>query len=117
MNILIPLFSIIILVSINIILSYRENKLYWLYEASHFMCGFLLAVLLLNFLDKNFVLLAILMVSFVWEIYELIINRNQKIKRLFEDKFRYHITPSTFSDAILDILLNVLGAMFYLYLF
>ena len=117
MNILIPLFSIIILCFLNIVLSYKGKKLYWLYESSHFVGGFLLAALLFNFMGKNLVLLTTLIVSFVWEIYELIINRNRKIKRLFEDKFRYHITPSTFSDTILDILLNVLGAVFYLYLF
>ncbi|MEK7076214.1 MAG: hypothetical protein AAB941_00925 [Patescibacteria group bacterium] len=117
MNLLTPLLSIIILVSINIILSHRGKKLYWLYEASHFVGGFILAALFLNFLDKKPVLLTVLMFSILWEIYELIINRNEKAKKFLEKNFKYHITPSSFSDTALDLLLGVLGAMFYLYLF
>lgn len=117
MSILIPLFSIIILVLINIALSHKGKKLYWVYEVSHFVGGFLLAVLFLNFLDIKFVLLAVLVIGLVWETYELIINRNKRIKKLLENKFRYHIIPPTFPDSVLGVLLNVLGAAFYLYLF
>ena len=117
MNILIPLLAIVILVSLNITISHKGKKLYWLYEVSHFIGGFLLAALFLNFLDKKSVLLTVLMFSILWEIYELIINRNEKTKKFLEKKFKYYITPSTFSDTALDLLLGVLGAMFYLYLF
>ncbi len=117
MNILIPLFSIVILVSINIALSYKEKKLYWVYEISHFVGGFILAILFLNFLDKKLVLLAILMLSILWEIYEFTINKNKNIKKYLESKFKYFIVPSTFSDTMLDLFLGVLGAVVYLYLF
>lgn len=117
MNLLTPLLSIIILVSVNIILSRKGKKIYWLYELSHFLGGFLLAVLFLNFLDKNFVLLAVLAAGIIWEIYELVINKNKKIKKYLENKFRYYITPPTPSDTILDLILVFLGAVFYLYLF
>ena len=117
MNIIIPIFSIIVLVLINIILSYNEKKLYWLYELSHFVGGFILAVLFFNFLDKKSVLFAVLIVGCFWEIYEQIINRNKTIKKFFENKFRYYIIPSTLLDTLLDLSLAVVGAMFYLYLF
>ena len=117
MNILIPLFSIIILVFVNILLSYKENKLYWFYEASHFAGGFILAALFINFWDRKSVLLAILMMGILWEVYELVINKNKKIKKYLEDRYKYYITPSTPLDTILDVLLAFLGAAFYLYLF
>ena len=117
MNILIPLFSIIILVFVNAILSYQGKKLYWLYEASHFVGGFLLAALFLNFLDKKLVLLAVLTVGILWEIYELVINKNKNIKKYLKNKFKYYIIPSTFPDTIADLLLDIFGAAFYLYLF
>jgi len=115
--ILIPFFLIIILVSINIILSHKGKKLYWLYETSHFVGGFLLAALFLNFLDKKLILLAVLTIGILWEIYELIITKNKKIKKFLENKFKYYITPFTFSDTVSDLLLGFLGAAFYLYLF
>lgn len=117
MSTIIPLFSIIILVSINIVLSYKGKKLYWPYEVSHFVGGFLLAVLFLNFLDEKLVLLAVLTVGIIWEIYEFTVNRNKRLKKYLENKFRYYITQPTFLDTVIDILLNVLGAVFYLYLF
>ena len=117
MNVIIPLFSIIILVSINMVLSHKGKKLYWLNELSHFLGGFLLAALFLNFLDGKLVLLAVLIIGIIWEIYELIVTKNKKNKKYLENKFKYYITPSTFSDTILDLLLAFLGAVFYLYLF
>ena len=117
MNILISLFSVIILISINIIFSYKENKFYWLYEASHFVGGFLLAALFLNFFDRKLILLFVLTTSILWEVYEFLINKNIKIKKYLENNFRYYVTPPIFSDTVLDILLSVLGAVFYLYLF
>ncbi|OGN01564.1 MAG: hypothetical protein A3I26_00545 [Candidatus Yanofskybacteria bacterium RIFCSPLOWO2_02_FULL_43_10] len=117
MNIIIQLILLVALISINLVFSYKGKRLYLLYETSHFLGGFLLAVLLFNYLDKNLVLLAILTISILWEIYEFIINKNKKIKKYLENKFRYFITPATFSDTFLDILLNILGALFYLYLF
>lgn len=116
MNIFNPLFSIIILVSINIILSYKGKKLYWLYESSHFIGGFLLAMLFSNFLDKKLILLAVLVVCILWEIYELVSTKKEKIKKYLENKFNYYITPSAFSDTALDLLLAFLGAALYLFI-
>ena len=117
MNIITPFLLIVILVSINLAFSYKGERLYWLYKMSHFIGGFLLAALFLNFLDKKFILSAVLVVGCLWEIYELIINRNKTIKKFLENRFRYYITQSTLLDTVLDLLLNVLGAAFYLYLF
>lgn len=117
MKIIISLISIVGLVFINILFSRKGRRAYWLFELSHFIGGFILAALFLNFLDKKSVLLAVLMVSILWEVYELIITKSKKIKKCLENKFKYYITPSTFSDTVLDLLLNVLGAGFYLYLF
>lgn len=115
--ILTPLLLLITLVSINIVFSYKGKKLYWLYESSHFIGGFLLAVLFFNFLDQKYVLLAVLMVGLLWEIYELIINKNKNIKKFIENNFKYYTTPSTWPDTLLDLFLDVFGAVVYLYLF
>lgn len=115
--ILIPSLLIIILVSINVAFSYKGKKLYWLYELSHFIGGFLLAALFFNFFDKKLVLSVVLIISILWETHELIVTKNKKIKKYLENKFRYYITPPTWPDTLLDLLLDVLGAAFYLYLF
>lgn len=117
MKIIISLISIVILVFINILFSRKGKRIYWLFEISHFIAGFLLAALFLNFLDKKLVLLAVLATGIFWEIYELIVTKNQKIKKYLENRFKYHITASTSSDTILDLLLGFSGAAFYLYLF
>lgn len=117
MNIIIPLVSLVVLVFINLTISYKGNKLYWMYESSHFLAGFLLAALLSSFLDNKLVLLAVLTISLSWEIYELIVSRSKYLREFFEAKFKIYITPPTFLDTGLDLLLDVLGAVFYLYLF
>lgn len=117
MNMLIPFFAILLLISMNIALSYKGKKLYCLYETSHFMGGFILAALFINFLDAKLVLLVVLAIGVVWEIYELIITKNKNIKKYLESKLKYYITPSTFPDTALDLLLDVLGGAFYLYFF
>lgn len=76
-----------------------------------------MAILFSNFLDKNLVLVAVLTAGIIWEVYELVINKNKKVKKYLENKFRYYIAPETFSESILDLLLDVAGAVFYLYLF
>lgn len=117
MKILISLVLAVVLVLINIIFSRQGKRIYWLYESSHLVGGFILAALFLNFLDEKLVLLAVLTIGVVWEIYEIIINKNKKVKKYLENKFKYYITPSTFPDTVLDLLLGFLGAAFYLYLF
>ena len=117
MSILISFISLVTLVSINLALSHKGSRLYWLYEASHFIGGFLLAVLLSNFLDKKCVLLAVLAIGSLWELYELVVTRNIYLKEFFKAKLKIHIIPPTISDTALDILLNILGTAFYLYLF
>ena len=117
MNITIPFISLIILVAINLVFSRKREKLYWLNEASHLVGGFLLSAMFLNFLDKKLVLSTVLVVGVLWEIYEFLINKNTKIKKYLENKFKYYITPSTFSDTILDLSLGFSGALSYLYLF
>lgn len=76
-----------------------------------------MAALFLNFFDKKSVLLVVLMTSILWEIYELVVTKIKKIKKYLENNFKYHITPITLFDTILDLLLGFLGAAFYLYLF
>ena len=76
-----------------------------------------MAALFLNFLDRKMVLLIVLTVGVIWEIYELIITKNKKIKKYLENKFRYYTIPSTFPDTLLDLFLDILGAAVYLYLF
>ena len=117
MNIIIQLILLVALISINLVFSYKGKRLYLLYETSHFLGGFLLAALFLNFLDKKLVLSAVLTVGILWEIYELVINKNKNIKKYLKNKFKYYIIPSTFPDTIADLLLDIFGAAFYLYLF
>src|SRR3989338_1556159 len=115
---IIPFLAILVLLSVNILLSRKGKNLYWVYEASHLAGGFLLAALLMNFLDKDsYVLLAVFTIGLLWEIYELIINKNKNIKKFLEDNFEYYIAPSTSYDTLSDLFLDVLGAAVYLYLF
>lgn len=117
MSIIVPIISIIVLVVVNVLLSYQGDRFYWIYEISHFMGGLVLAILFLNFLDVGWVLSAVLASGVLWEIYELVVTKNKKIKKYLENKLKYYITPPTLPDTLLDLLLVLGGAVFYLYLF
>ena len=117
MNTFVALFLVIVLILINVTLSRKGKKLYWFYEISHFLAGFVLAGLFVNFLGEKSVLLAVLTVGIFWEVHEVVVSKNKKIKSFLENKFKYYIIPPTFSDTGLDLFLDVFGAMVYLYLF
>ena len=115
MNTFVALFLVTILVLVNITLSRNGKKLYWFYEISHFLGGFLLAGLFINFFGGGMALLAVLVIGTLWEVHEVVVSKNKKIKSFLENKFKYHIIPPTFSDTGLDLFLDVLGASVYLF--
>lgn len=76
-----------------------------------------MAVIFSNFFNAESTLLTVLVVGVLWEGYEVVVSRSKTVKKFLETKFGYYIIPPTFSDTALDLLLNVLGAAFYLYLY
>jgi len=60
-------------------------------------------------------LLAVLVIGTLWEVHEVVVSKNKKIKSFLENKFKYYIIPPTFSDTGLDLFLDVLGASVYLF--
>lgn len=95
--------------------AYRRS--HWFFELSHFMSGFLVAAIFANFIsDKPQIVLATLWIGLVYEIYELAIVKFPSVRKLLT-KMHLKMGPITPADTLLDILLDLAGAILFVTLF
>lgn len=59
----------------------------------------------------------VVMVGILWELVELIINWSDKIHKFLIKHFNHYVAKVTWPDTLLDLALDFLGAMAYLYIF
>lgn len=107
-----------ILYLINVYLGRFKLRFYWFFELSHFIGGFLVAMLLSNFFSEVWlVILGTMTVGLLYEIWEIIIVKNSKISNFLERKFKYYVMGVTPADTLLDISLDFAGVILFVILF
>ncbi|GEM_PF-5810320 len=114
-----PIVSLIILYLACVYTSnnFEYKKAYWFFEFCHLAGGFLVAMFLSNFLKNNpAILLVTFLIGLIWEICELIIDRSTRIQN-FLLKFNIRQEPVTLPDTLLDLLLDVAGALILVKIF
>src|SRR3989344_1948571 len=85
-------------------MSYEQG--YWFFEALHLLAGFFVAMFWSNFLHTNtLVIMAALVVGILWEIWEIVVDRQPKLKSILR---KFHITQGeiTLQDTALDLFLD-----------
>ncbi len=114
--------SILLLIILYLITSYIGNhfeykKVYWFFEFTHFLGGFLTAFFLSNFFqDIKTILIGVFFVGFLWELKEFITDKSERIK-VFLAKHNIRQGPFTIPDTLLDLFLDVLGAFIFVKIF
>lgn len=112
------LLVLIILCLFVVSLSKYGNKLYWFFELAHFLGGFFMAMFLSNFFSSQlFILLGVFMVGLLWELWELIVNKSNKLQQFLIKHFSYYIDKITWPDTLLDLFLDILGALVFINIF
>mgnify|MGYP001608686070 FL=1 len=107
---------IIGLLLFNIKLSRRGAMFYWFFELSHFLMGFLIASLTyLTFSTNNItVILCVIASSVLWEFWEYVAIKFLWLNNFIKKLFNYHIDKQTFNDTLLDLILDLSGAIFFI---
>lgn len=91
---------------------YSYPKVHWVFEAAHFLAGFFLAMFFSNFLFHSWeIIVAVLTVGALWEIWELIAWNIPSLRKRFIKE-----GTITIPDTLLDLFLDVLGAMAFVIL-
>jgi hypothetical protein len=115
---IIPILAIpaIYILSAFISRSMSYEKGYWFFEALHLLAGFFVAMFWSNFLNTNaLVIMATLAVGILWEVWEVIVDRQPKLKNILR---KFHITQGkiTLQDTTLDLFLDFAGALIFVLL-
>ncbi len=118
MSIFLPILVLVFLYILAISLSKYGNKFYWFFELAHFLGGFFITMFLSNFLLENrSIIVFVVLIGILWEAGELVVNKNRKIQQFLINKFNYYIDRETTPGIVFDLLLDFIGAVFFLYLF
>lgn len=108
--------SALFLISTLISLKTEYKKSHWLFEVAHLFAGFFVAMFFSGFIGSPvFILLATLATGGMWEIFELIRSRNQKLDT-FLSKLNIKQGEITLPDTLLDLFLDLAGAILFIFL-
>jgi len=109
---------IVALLLLNIKLSNRSKILYWFFELSHFLLGFLIASLIyVTFSTNNItIILGVILLSVLWEFWEYVATKFYGLNNFIKKLFNYYIDKQTFKDTSLDLILDLSGAVFFIVL-
>ncbi len=90
---------------------YPYKKVYWLFEAAHFSAGFFFGMFFSNFLSSSREIVgAVFAVGALWELWEFIAwNIPSLRKKVFK------MGTITLPDTILDLILDTLGGVVFVY--
>lgn len=118
MSIFLSILVLAFLYILAIFSSRYGDKSYWFFELEHFLGGFFVAMFLSNFLfNSRSIIVFVVLIGILWEMGELIVNKNRKLKQFLINKLNYYIDRETIADIMLDLCLDFLGAATFLYLF
>src|SRR3989344_1829857 len=118
MSIFISVLALAFLYILAIYSSKYGAKFYGIFELEHFLGGFFIAMFLSNFLSDNINIIAfVILIGILWEIWELIVNKNRNIQQFLIDKFNYYIDRESIANIMGDLLLDFFGVVTFLYLF
>ncbi|MDE2001795.1 MAG: hypothetical protein KGI60_04510 [Patescibacteria group bacterium] len=91
------------------------DQVYWFFEFCHLLSGMLVAALVAQFTSSAaLIVMGTLGVGCAWEIGEFITNYSAWVHRITE-RFGLRIEPQTFWDTVLDLVLDVVGAVLFVY--
>ena len=92
---------------------YLYKKVYWFFEFCHLSAGFFVAAFLANILNlPELIVVGTLVVGVLWELYELADERWKYFRKLLgKHETKHH--KMTWSDTLLDLALDTLGAVLY----
>jgi len=118
MTLLLLIFLVILYLSCVYVSNHFEYKKgYWFFEFSHLAAGFTIAAFLSNFLMATAqIIIGAAFVGLIWEAGEIIIDKSEQIKN-FLNKLNIRQGPITFLDTILDLGLDVTGALIFVLIF
>ena len=91
---------------------------YWVDETMHFLGGFFMAMFLANFFQStNLILIGLALVTFLWELAEVLLPKASKLVKYLKKNFKQKVEKPRIGDTIFDIVLNFSGALLFIYLF
>ena len=92
------------------------RKHYWFFELLHFLGGFFVAMFFANFFSSRAsILLGLTAVTLLWELMEYLIAKIPTLSRRFQKTFRTGDTKYDLKDTILDVFLNFVGALLFIF--
>lgn len=96
-------------------MSYARS--HWLFEVFHLFGGFFVAMFFAGFLKSpTMIVMGTLAVELFWESWELVVERNAKLRAFLFRKFKITQGPITLPDTLLDIFLGLVGVGLFLLL-
>lgn len=91
---------------------------YWFFESLHFFGGAGVAFFLMNIFSAPLqVLIGVFVISALWELMELAVDKIPFTSTYLKRKFHLKTTAITFGDTLLDLFLDMLGAAVFVWLF
>lgn len=116
MSILLNIFILAGLLISAVYLSRYGNKQFITFKVIHFFAGVFITPVLYGFLGEDLLtILGVLIIGVLWEIWELAVNFYPKLERLLIKYLNYRVSRAVLSETLLDLALDVAGAIFYLF--
>lgn len=85
---------------------------YWFFEVLHFLGGFFMTMFFYGlYPSRGFALLALLVVTILWESLEVMIDKIPSWSRFARSNLRAESTKVSSWDTVLDVILNFSGAV------
>lgn len=118
MTLIIIVILLLLFISSLYLSSVFEKRYNWIFSIFHFLSGFLLAFLLSQYLEnKMMIVIAVFFIGMLWEGYEYLIDKIKFLKETYRKYFKICDTTLILKDTIFDLILDVLGAIFFILLF
>lgn len=115
-------FIILVLIFVLLVINIRFGRYgqdyYWFFEFSHFLMGFLIASFLFSsiHISNTKIVSVVLIVGILWEFWEYISYNFLSVSRFIKKHFNYFSEKQILWDTVLDLILDLSGALFFIIL-